>query len=118
MNLLILVLLIIFIITVVILRYIETLLIGNKYLTIIKLFIIALMFNIMILLFLTMSFSKIKLAKGPIGPKGNRGEQGNIGKYDTCGVCGPQPTSVGYVKTEKMKKELIIPEKPIIYQSS
>jgi len=104
----------VFLVSIVIMRYIEKILHGNQYLNVIRIFALAIMINIMIFIFLVNTFDKIKFKQGIRGPQGNRGDQGYQGQYDKCAVCGPQPQTVGYIKTEKMKRELVIPKKPNI----
>ena len=60
------------------------------------------------------SFSKIKTKVGPQGPRGYRGDKGYIGKVDSCAVCGPQQNTFAYENLDKMKKELVIPQKPLL----
>lgn len=52
---------------------------GSKNLNAIRMFGLCVIINIIILLFLIMSFSKVKFAPGLVGPQGNKGERGNEG---------------------------------------
>jgi len=79
--------LIILIVGVIGLKFLDTLFAGSKNLTSIKLFGISIIFNIIILIFIIMSFSKIKFQRGPQGPRGNKGIKGNIGKPGGLQVC-------------------------------
>lgn len=65
-------------------------------------------------MYLKLSFSKIRTRKGPQGPRGLRGDKGYIGMNDSCGVCGPQENTFAYENLEKMKKNLVIPKKPLL----
>ena len=57
--------------------------------TLIRMFGIAIVLNVMILAFIIMSFKRIHFAQGPVGPKGNRGtkgENGNNAVLNSCSV--------------------------------
>lgn len=70
--------------------------------------------NVFIFFYLKLSFSKIKTKKGPQGPRGLKGDKGYIGMNDSCAVCGPQQNTFAYENLKKMKKNLIIPQKPLL----
>jgi hypothetical protein len=73
----------------VILQIIDRLFAGSTNLTAIRIFFLAIIINIIILLFLIMSFSKIKFQPGPVGPQGNkgyRGIEGSPGSIKTCKI--------------------------------
>ena len=93
--------LIIFIIGIVFLQVLDSIFAGSQNLSIIRLFCISIIININILIFLIMSFSKIKLQVGPQGPTGNKGSKGYQGKPGGLSVCG-----VNYVTVEEKKKEV------------
>ena len=70
------------------LQILDRLFAGSKNLNGIRMFAITIIINIIILLFLIMSFSKVKFLEGPKGPQGNKGEhgyQGNNGGFQVCG---------------------------------
>ena len=70
------------------LQILDRLFAGSKNLNGIRMFAITIIINIIILLFLIMSFSKVKFLQGPKGPQGNKGEhgyQGNNGGFQVCG---------------------------------
>jgi len=69
------------------LKFLDTLFAGSKNLTSIKLFGISIIINIIILIFIIMSFSKIKFQRGPQGPRGNKGIKGTIGIAGGLQVC-------------------------------
>ena len=69
------------------LKILDTLFAGSNHLTAIRLFGISILFNIIILIFIIMSFSKIKFQRGLQGPIGNKGKKGNIGRPGTLQVC-------------------------------
>ena len=77
----------IFIAGIVFLQFIEKFLIGSKNLNGIRMFGFALIINIIILVFLIMSFSKVKFAEGPQGPQGNKGDKGYDGDDGGLNVC-------------------------------
>jgi len=61
---------------------------GSKNLNAILMFGISMIINIIILVFLIMSFNKVKFiegANGPTGNKGNRGKEGVAGGLQICG---------------------------------
>lgn len=77
----------IFIGGIVFLQIIDKLFIGSKNINAIRMFFIAIIINIIILVFLLMSFSKIKFSPGNIGPQGNKGKRGLEGKNGGLQVC-------------------------------
>ena len=79
---------VILIIGVIGLKFLDVLFAGSKYLTAIKLFGISIIFNIITLIFIIMSFSKIKFQRGPQGPMGNKGNKGSKGIPGGLQVCG------------------------------
>jgi len=99
------------------LQFIDRLFVGSKNLNAIRMFGIALLVNIIILVFLIMSFSKVKLAPGSDGPVGNKGERGGVGIPGGLSVCGKKYQTVeekkDYEKTIKgldLKNPLILDE--------
>jgi len=78
---------VILMIGVICLKFLDVLFAGSKYLTAIKLFGISIIVNILILIFIIMSFSKIKFQRGPQGPTGNKGNKGNKGRDGGLQVC-------------------------------
>jgi hypothetical protein len=93
--------LIIFIFGIVFLQVLDSIFAGSQNLSIIRLFCISIIININILIFLIMSFSKIKLHVGPKGPTGNKGTKGYEGSPGGLTVCG-----VNYLTVEEKKKEI------------
>ena len=69
------------------LKLLDTLFKDSNHLTAIRLFGISIIFNIIILIFIIMSFSKIKFQRGLQGPIGNKGKKGDIGRPGTLQVC-------------------------------
>lgn len=60
---------------------------GSQNLNAIRMFALAILINIIILIFILMSFSKVKFAQGGQGPQGNRGLRGNTGKNGGINLC-------------------------------
>ena len=83
---------------VVFLQVMDRLFAGSQNLSIIRIFFIAILINIIILVFLIMSFSRIRIQKGPQGPVGNKGLKGYNGKPGGLQVCG-----VNYQTIEEKK---------------
>jgi hypothetical protein len=75
---------------IVILQVFDKLFQGSKNLTMIRIFSISFILNIIILIFLIMSFSKIKFQTGPQGPSGNKGLKGSSGIPGGLQVCKPK----------------------------
>ena len=74
---------------------------GSKNLQAIRIFALAITLNIVILLFILMSFSKIKFAVGPEGPQGNKGDRGGEGAPGGLVVCKPNPRTAQEQKAIK-----------------
>jgi hypothetical protein len=67
---------------------------GSKNLNAIRMFGFTILINIVILLFLIMSFSKVKFNQGNQGPQGNKGYQGHQGANGGLQVCGKKYQTV------------------------
>ena len=72
---------------------------GSKNLNAIRMFGFTILINIVILLFLIMSFSKVKINQGSQGPQGNKGAQGYQGDNGGLQVCGKKYQTVEEKKT-------------------
>jgi hypothetical protein len=83
------------------LQLLDRLFAGSKNLNAIRMFAIAITINIVILIFIIMSFSKVKFAVGFEGPQGNKGERGIDGAPGGLTVCKPK------AKTAQEQKALI-----------
>ena len=68
-------------------RFLENIYMGSKNMTLIRMFGIAIVLNVMILAFIIMSFKRIHFAQGPVGPKGNRGNKGENGNNAVLNSC-------------------------------
>ena len=80
--------LIVFICGIVLIQFVSRIFIGSKNLNAIQMFGITILINIIILIFLVMSFSKVNFTQGPQGPRGNKGDKGVIGDDGTLALCG------------------------------
>lgn len=79
---------------VVVTNFIDSIYMDNPYRKIIQLFCLCITLNIIILVFLIMSFSKVKFAMGPKGPSGIKGSSGYIGQDGHLENCGNTNISV------------------------
>lgn len=77
----------IFIVGIILLQVISKLFIGSKHLISIQMFGITIIINIIILVFLIMSFSKVTFQVGSQGPTGNKGIKGLDGNNGGLQVC-------------------------------
>ena len=79
----------IFIVGIIGIQMLDKLFIGSPNLNAIRLFGITIILNIIIFVFIIMSFSKVKLAVGKQGPQGNKGAQGLYGVDGGINICKP-----------------------------
>ena len=86
--------LVIFIVGLVGLQLLDRIFAGSQNLNAIRMFGITIMINIVILIFLIMSFSKVKFSQGPTGPQGNKGERGLSGIPGGINLCGKKYQNV------------------------
>ena len=84
---------------IVILQVLDRLFHGSKNLPMIRIFCISMILNILIIVFLIMSFSRVKLQTGPQGPTGNKGQQGYEGKPGGLQVCTKKFQTIEQKKT-------------------
>ena len=68
-------------------RLLEGIFLGARNISVIRMFGICITLNVMILVFLILSFKRVRFAPGPIGPKGNRGTKGYLGEYSSLNSC-------------------------------
>lgn len=104
----------IFIGGIVVLQVMDKLFAGSKNLTIIRIFCICIIFNIMILVFLIMSFSKIKFQIGPQGPTGNKGLKGGKGVPGGIKPCGVKYQTVEEKKSFEKSLDYLDLKPPLI----
>lgn len=79
----------IFIFGIIGIQMLDRLFLGSPNLNAIRLFGITIILNIIIFVFIIMSFSKVKLAVGKQGPQGNKGAQGLYGVDGGINICKP-----------------------------
>jgi hypothetical protein len=94
--------LMIFIAGIVGMQFLDKLFAGSKNLQAIRIFAICITLNIIILVFILMSFSKIKFSTGPNGPQGNKGDRGNEGSPGGLVVC--KPNAITAQEQKALKK--------------
>jgi hypothetical protein len=80
-------------------QFLEKIFHGSNNLLSIKIFAISILVNIIIFIFIIMSFRRIKFTPGKAGPTGNRGERGYDGRDGGLSVC-----SVQYQKVQDKKQ--------------
>ena len=80
----------IFIVGIICLQLLDKLFYGSPNLTAIRLFGITIIINIIILVFIIMSFSKVKFTVGKSGPQGNKGSRGYSGDDGGVNLCNPR----------------------------
>ena len=96
------------------LQILDRLFAGSKNLTTIRLFSICIIINIIILIFIIMSFSKIKFQRGPQGPMGNKGNKGDIGSPGGLQVCGKKYQTVEEKKAFEKSLDYLDMKAPLI----
>ena len=82
-----------------VLQVLDRLFHGSKNLPMIRIYCISMILNIIIIVFLIMSFSRVKLQTGPQGPTGNKGQQGYEGKSGGLQVCSKKYQTIEQKKT-------------------
>jgi len=106
--------LIVFICGIVLLQVVSKMFIGSKNINAIQMFGLTILINIMILIFLVMSFSKVNLSQGPQGPMGNKGDKGLNGNNGTLAVCkaeyqNAENKKYNHLKTSDMEYDTKLP---------
>jgi len=92
-------------------QFLDKLFHGYQNLNAIRMFGFTIIINLIILVFLIMSFSKINFAKGSDGPMGNRGNRGYIGKPGGMAICNKRYQTVEE-KKNILKSESYLDLKP------
>lgn len=87
---------------------------GSKNLNAIRMFAFTIIINIIILLFLIMSFSKIKFAPGAVGPQGNKGYRGLSGRDGGLKMCGMRYQTVEEKKSLEKASNYLDLKPPVI----
>lgn len=72
-----------------------------------RVILLCILINILILVFLVLTFSKIQFTIGPKGPKGIRGRRGHQGKMQGLNQCQKQGKTLGEMKYETQKNSQI-----------
>ena len=99
------------------LQVLDRLFAGSQNLVAIKLFGLSILINIIILIFLIMSFNKIKFERGPQGPMGNKGKKGYIGAPGGLQVCENNYQTVEEKKAHEKSINQLDLKNPIIDNS-
>ena len=99
---------------IVFLQVMDRLFTGSQNLSIIRIFFIAIIINVIILVFLIMSFSRIRIQKGPQGPIGNKGHKGSPGKPGSLQVCGIKYQTIEEKKTLEKALDYLDLKPPLI----
>lgn len=81
---------------------------DSKYGFLINLFVFMVGLNIILMVYLIMSYDEVISKPGIRGPKGLPGRQGDDGAGDTCGLCKPRPNNF------EREREKVIIKKSII----
>ena len=99
------------------LQFLDTLFAGSKNINAIRMFGITILINIIILVFLIMSFSKVKFMQGMSGPTGNKGARGSEGEPGGLSVCGKKYQTVEEKKIYEKSVEELDLKLPLINDS-
>ncbi len=95
-------------------QFLDRLFAGSKNLNAIRMFGIAILINIIVLLFILMSFSKVKFAQGPKGPQGNKGSRGGDGKNGGLNVCNQKYQTAEEKKTFERANNYLDLKPPVL----
>lgn len=88
-------------------QFLDRLFAGSKNLQAIRIFAISITLNVIILIFIIMSFSKIKFVVGQHGPQGNKGERGIEGTPGGLIVCKPNARTAQEQKALKKSDQYL-----------
>uniref|UniRef100_A0A6C0HM41 Uncharacterized protein n=1 Tax=viral metagenome TaxID=1070528 RepID=A0A6C0HM41_9ZZZZ len=69
-------------------QFVDRLFADNEFRNLMRMFCITIMVNIVIFIFLIMSFTHVKSTPGQQGPRGNKGPQGYLGTDGSLSMCG------------------------------
>jgi membrane-bound ClpP family serine protease len=87
---------------------------GSKNLNAIRMFALAILINIIILVFILMSFSKIKFTSGTQGPQGNKGSRGGNGKDGGISLCNKKYQTAEEKKTFERLNDYLDLKPPVL----
>lgn len=104
----------IFIAGIVGIQMLDRLFIGSKNLNAIRMFALAILINIIILIFILMSFSKVKFAPGGQGPQGNKGSRGGDGKDGGINLCNKKYQTAEEKKTFERANDYLDLKAPVL----
>ena len=99
---------------IVVLQLLDKLFYGSKHLLMIRFFFISIILNIIIIIFLIMSFHRVKIQIGPQGPTGNKGKKGYEGKPGGLQVCSKKYQTIVEKKTIIKDKNYLDLRPPLI----
>ena len=96
------------------LQLLDKLFAGSNNLNAIRMFGITIIINIIILIFLIMSFSKVKFKEGPSGPQGNKGSRGLGGTPGGLNICSTKYQNVQEKRTYERSIKQLDMKNPLI----
>ena len=99
---------------IVVMQMIDKIFEGSKHRNGVRLFGFGIIINVIILIFLIMSFSKVKMQEGPSGPRGNKGYKGFDGKDGSLQTCKPKVFNVGEKKANDKINNYVDLKPPLI----
>ena len=99
---------------IIVLQVLDKLFHGSKNLLMIRIFCICMILNIIIIIFLIMSFNKVKIQAGPQGPTGNKGQPGDEGKAVGLQICKEKVQTIDEKKTIQKAKDYLDLRPPLI----
>lgn len=101
------------VIFVVLMMFFERYIVSTANKQLIRIMLFSLLLNVIILVFLIFSYSKITFEPGIQGPKGIKGRVGPRGRDSNIAECSPKNESLGnakmFIKKENKLKEFIKP---------
>jgi len=95
-------------------QLLDKLFMGSKNLNAIRMFALAILINIIILLFILMSFSKVKFTSGPQGPQGNKGSRGGSGHDGGINLCNKKYQTAEEKKTFERANDYLDLKPPVL----
>ena len=104
----------IFIVGIIGIQMLDKLFHNSPNLNAIRLFGITIIINIIILVFILMSFSKVKFSAGARGPKGNKGARGYSGPDGGINLCNPRYQSAQEKKAFELSNNYLDLKPPLI----
>ena len=99
---------------IIVLQVLDKLFHGSKNLPMIRIFCICVILNIIIIIFLIMSFNRVKIQPGPQGPTGNKGQQGFEGKSVGLQICKTKTQTIDEKRTIQKAKDYLDLRPPLL----